>query len=192
MLDWKGIKYLQHDTTDLSFRNGRVLKVYGAPQIPQCGGKNFAFQYPRGQDAWSDTIPADIDILVTHTPPKYHLDNTLPNLGCEHLLHECWKVRPKLHAFGHVHVGAGQKTVYWDDAQRAYERAMARSSSSLIGEVLNPWLWIDLAEVVVHGFMGIVWSRIWGGGEHVTTLVNSALVYNNTEKIGRSPQVVEI
>lgn len=104
-----GIKYLQHASVALRFpdRGGRVVRVYGSPSIPACGGPEFAFQYPRGQDAWSGTIPRETDILVTHSPPRHHLD--LPRgMGCEWLLKEIWNVRPRLHVFGHIHCGHGQ------------------------------------------------------------------------------------
>lgn len=104
-----GVHYLQHSSVTIRFpdRGGRELKVYGAPQIPACGGAEFAFQYTRGQDAWSGTIPYDTDILVTHSPPRHHLD--LPRgMGCEWLLKEVWKVRPRLHVSGHVHCGHGR------------------------------------------------------------------------------------
>lgn len=46
LLDWKGILYLQHSSVALTFptRRQRKLKIYGAPQIPKCGGSSFAFQ----------------------------------------------------------------------------------------------------------------------------------------------------
>ncbi|KAK4917407.1 hypothetical protein LTR28_013297, partial [Elasticomyces elasticus] len=101
-LDWKSLHYLQHSPITLTFpeHDERKLTVYGAPHIPACGGGAFAFQYPRGTDAWSDTLPKDLDVLLTHAPPKYHLD--LPAaLGCEWLLKEVWRVKPRLHIFGH-------------------------------------------------------------------------------------------
>ena len=196
-LDWRDIHYLQHSSITLSFSplgedSLRTLTVFGAPQIPQCGGSNFAFQYPRGQDAWSDTVPRDIDILVTHTPPKYHLDLFAPSLGCEHLLREAWDVRPLLHVCGHVHAGAGRETLHWDEMQTAYERAMAKKTGAFLGGLFNPWLWIDAVEVVLYGATGIVWDKIWGGEQRQTVLVNAALMFNNTGELGNEPQVVDI
>src|SRR2546423_5473919 len=91
-LDWGNIKYLEYSSVSLTFLENRTLKLYGAPPIPKCGGKESAFQYLRGQDAWSNTIPDDVDVLVTHSPPKWHLD--IPEnggLGCEWLLREIWR-----------------------------------------------------------------------------------------------------
>jgi len=153
----------------------RKIIVYGAPQTPACGGDNFAFQYPRGQDAWSDTIPPNVDILATHTPPKYHLDLFSPSLGCEWLLKETWRVRPRLHIFGHVHAGAGKEVVFWDDAQKAYERGMARRSKGFF-EMLNPCLWLDIVKLVIFAVGGVLWDKVWAGEQRTTVMVNAALM----------------
>lgn len=192
-LDWKDVQYLQHSSTLLKFDSGRSLVIYGAPQIPRCGDDEFAFQYERGQDAWSDTIPKRIDVLVTHTPPKYHRDLSEPWLGCEFLLRECWRVRPAVHVFGHIHAGAGRETVYWDDAQTVYEGALERGSGQgFVKQVLNPWLWVGLVKVVVHGVVNLLWDRIWAGDIRATIMVNSALMVNNSGKLGNKVQVVEV
>jgi hypothetical protein len=41
-LDFHGIQWLQNSSTELEFRNGRRLNVYGAADIPECGPKEFA------------------------------------------------------------------------------------------------------------------------------------------------------
>ena len=158
-LDWGEIHYLQHSSVTLKFPS-RKLRLYGAPQIPKCGGSNFAFQYNREQDAWTDTIPADIDVLITHTPPKYHRDLYSPSLGCHFLLREVWRVRPKLHVFGHVHAGAGRETLWWDDVQLAYEAGSASKSSGFLAQLFDVWLWFDAVKVVLYGLRGVVWDRI--------------------------------
>ncbi|KAK8067498.1 hypothetical protein PG996_006610 [Apiospora saccharicola] len=112
-IDWGDIKYLCDSSTMLTL-NGRNLKVYGSPRSPRNG--NWAFQYPRqdGGEVWDHQVPEDVDILVTHGPPKGHL-------GCEHLLREVWRVRSalRLHAFGHVHEGHGHEWVPFDALQQA-------------------------------------------------------------------------
>ena len=173
-LDFKTVKYLQHSRLTLKFpkHDDRKLVLYGAPQIPACGGDEMAFQYARGDDAWSGTVPDDVDILVTHTPPKWHLD--LPvGLGCEFLLGELWRVRPRLHVFGHVHGGRGRESVQWDRAQKAYERIAGRQRWL---DMLRIGFWLDVARVLVYGAVGIVWARVWGADAEGSILVNSALV----------------
>ncbi|WPG99363.1 Hypothetical protein R9X50_00217700 [Acrodontium crateriforme] len=200
-VDWKGIWYLQHSSATLSFHNGaRELRLYGAPQIPACGGPEHAFQYPRGTDAWSETVPRDTDVLVTHTPPKYHLD--LPAaLGCEHLLNEVYKVRPRLHVFGHIHAGksdfmgrlkAGKEIIRWDGGPSIEK--MLRRPNGLIRGLVDPRYWFDLASVVWHGIAAIVWERVWGGAGTVdaTTMILASLMYCDSGKLLNPPQVVDI
>ncbi|KAF2097950.1 Metallo-dependent phosphatase [Rhizodiscina lignyota] len=193
ILDWHGIIYLQHSSITLNFpeRQNRQLKIYGAPQIPKCGGSQFAFQYNRGQDAWSDTVPPNLDILITHTPPKYHCDLAAA-LGCEWLLKEVWRVKPKLHVCGHIHAGAGREVLWWDQSQGAYESLRARSKKGLLLSMIDPEFWLEAAALLLLGLRGIVWTRIWGGEQRSTTLVNAALMYNNTGKLGNQVQVVLI
>ncbi|KAJ4349866.1 uncharacterized protein N0V89_008485 [Didymosphaeria variabile] len=210
-IDWKRVHYLQHrrlslsieveppssdnEETDLLAREtkSRRLRIYGAPQIPACGDMNVhAFQYPRGRDAWSETVPEDTDILVTHTPPKYHMDLSLPSgMGCEHLAKEVKRVKPTLHVFGHVHWGAGQEVVWWDGCHDAYEKGM-RIQSRWFQGLLNPYLWWNTFRVVYRGLRELIWDRVWGGKATHTIMVNAAQVYANTGKLGNPVQVVDI
>ena len=68
---------------------------------------------------WSHKVPEGVDILITHTPPRAHLD--LLTFGCVHLLRELWRTRPKLHVVGHVHEARGIQRLQFDDLQEAYE-----------------------------------------------------------------------
>ena len=191
-LDWAGLHYLSHSQITLSFpeRAGRRLKIYGAPHIPACGGKEFAFQYERGLDAWSETVPLDTDVLVTHTPPKWCLDLP-PGLGCEWLAKECWRVRPRLHIFGHVHEGKGRTGVWWDGAQKAYERVQERDGGLALGSI-DPRNWIDVGLIVMMGLQGVAWNRLWGGESKSGLRVNAALMNHATGKIDHQVQIVQI
>jgi Icc-related predicted phosphoesterase len=195
-LNWGKIHYLQHSSVSLLFPGDRTLKVYGAPQIPKCGGKEFAFQYSRGQDAWSNTIPDDVDVLVTHNPPKWHLD--IPEnggLGCEHELNEVWRVKPTLHVFGHVHAGHGKENVWWDSSQRTFEavRSTGFGKPCIFGpvsEVLNLGLWGEGMKLVLEDARALLWKRVWGGACRGGIMVNAALTYRSTDKLSNKPQVV--
>lgn len=114
---WGDIIYLQNTETTVTYANGRRLRIYGSPYSPRHG--NWAFQYPRSKNVWDDQVPDDTDILITHRPPRAHLD--LLHLGCVHLLRELWRVRPRLHVFGHVHEGAGTEWLQFDALQDSYE-----------------------------------------------------------------------
>ncbi|KAK4678689.1 hypothetical protein QC764_309940 [Podospora pseudoanserina] len=117
MINWGDIIYLENSEATVTCANGRQLRVYGSPRSPRHG--NWAFQYPRSKDVWTGATPKGVDILITHGPPRAHLD--LQRLGCDYLLRELWRVRPKLHVFGHVHEGAGTEWLQFDGLQRAYE-----------------------------------------------------------------------
>lgn len=120
LLDWGDIVYLHDSSTTVVCANGRRLRIYGNPRTPRQG--NWAFQYPRGEDVWTGTVPEGVDVLITHGPPRTHLD--LLNLGCHHLLRELWGIRPKLHVFGHIHAGYGQEWLQFDGLQDAYEQTI--------------------------------------------------------------------
>jgi hypothetical protein len=129
-LDWGDIIYLQDSSTTVTCINGRRLRLYGSPRSIRNG--NWAFQNPRSEDVWTNVIPQDTDILITHGPPRAHLD--LLNMGCDHLLDELSRVRPALHVFGHVHDGYGQEWLHYDGVQRAFEKLVIAR-----GGMLNLW-----------------------------------------------------
>lgn len=106
-IDWKDVVYLQDSAVTLDFQDrtsikGGKLKIYGSPHTPDLLGPEHAFQhYPRATNIWDRTIPRETDVVVTHCPPKYHLD--LPGvkaMGDEDLLREIRRVKPAVHVFG--------------------------------------------------------------------------------------------
>lgn len=90
------------------------LKIWGSPWQPEF--MNWAFNLPRGASIkrkW-DLIPPDIDILITHGPPKFHGDKAHrsgEHLGCKDLLCAVERIMPLVHIFGHIHGGTGRDTV---------------------------------------------------------------------------------
>lgn len=194
-LDFKGVHYLQHDSVTLSFPGGRTLKLYGAPDIPRCGGPDFAFQYDVGSGAtpWPNSVPTDTDVLVTHTPPRAHLD--LKSLGCPALREEVWRVRPRLHVFGHVHWGAGRRAMHFDTCQKAYESLMARPARTILGDLVPSGAWLDALRVVLYGVHAVLFKWLMlgpGGNRGGTLLVNAALMKGNTGRIGNPVQIVDL
>jgi predicted phosphohydrolase len=197
-LDWKSIRYLQHNAITLNFPvqgyNTRKLTFYGAPQIPACGSyETHAFQYERGtEDLWIDTVPNDVDVLITHTPPKYHLDVPLPSgLGCEFLLKELWRVKPLLHVFGHVHWGAGMEVCEWSAMQKVYEDGMA-CEDGFAGGCVNIGLWTCVAKVFVLGFVNVVRSWVMNVRTEETQLVNAAQMVGHTGRLSGEVIVVTV
>ncbi|KAL2832564.1 Metallo-dependent phosphatase-like protein [Aspergillus cavernicola] len=218
-IDWGDIHYLQHSSVTLTFpplpqppsassallaSRPRSLTIYGAPQIPAIVpfGPEHAFTYPAHHDAWSSTVPANTDILITHTPPQSHLDlSPVYSTGCPFLLTEAWRVRPALHVFGHVHAAYGGEPVYWDEAQKAWERICASRRlraghtrfSSLVGflrDLVDIPGWVDSARVLLYGMLGVVWAKVWGGESRGGWMVNAACMYQDSGRLGNKPQVV--
>jgi Icc-related predicted phosphoesterase len=103
------IIYLQDSSVEIE-----GLKIYGSPWQPRF--YDWAFNLNRGAELaakWK-LIPADTDILITHGPPHGILDEVerqfwTENTGCEELRKRVEIVKPKLHVFGHIHCGYGEK-----------------------------------------------------------------------------------
>ncbi|WP_415921681.1 metallophosphatase domain-containing protein [Tateyamaria sp. SN6-1] len=88
------------------------VTFHGAPWVPQLRDHAFFADDDALRAAWA-AIPAQVDVLITHTPPAGILDVSSRGLalGCPHLARRVMAVRPALHCFGHVHAGAGRRDV---------------------------------------------------------------------------------
>lgn len=104
--DYPNIIWLEHDW---EWING--YKVFVSPYTPVYG-KGWAYMYKRNRgDIYWNVIPNDIDILVTHGPPKGILDlcdheadrKQIAQAGCKALYNKVMEIEPKIHCFGHIH-----------------------------------------------------------------------------------------
>lgn len=88
------------------------ITFYGAPWTPELRGQAFFKDDAELGEKWS-RIPADTEVLITHTPPAGVLDVSSRGLqlGCEHLADALKRVSPRLHCFGHVHASSGVREV---------------------------------------------------------------------------------
>ncbi|KAI6083114.1 Metallo-dependent phosphatase [Hypoxylon rubiginosum] len=172
-IDWGDIRYLQDSATAVICKNGRRVNIYGSPKSPQHG--NWAFQYRRLDNVWRNSIPDDTDILVTHGPPRAHLD--LTTLGCVYLLRELWRVHPALHVFGHVHEGYGHEWIQFDILQDAYERTISAGGG----------IWNLLAV-----FLAFMYSFFRPPVRGLCQLVNPSMVGGLRNDIRRQPIKVYI
>lgn len=95
---------------------------------------------------------------------------------------------------GHVHSGHGREALYWDEAQRVYERFMSRESKGIIVDFLPGAAWLDAIKVIMYGIRGIFWQYLMVRLKDTTgsLLVNAALIYQSTSKIGNPVEVVDI
>ncbi|KAK4204096.1 Metallo-dependent phosphatase-like protein [Triangularia verruculosa] len=199
ILNWKGLTYLQDELVTLEFddREGggkRKLNIYGSPWIPRCGGNDFAFQYLREKAPWEGKIPVETDVLVTHCPPKGHRDL---HLGCPSLLSELWRVKPKVHVFGHVHHGAGVESLFFDECQAAYESLLLRTTAAE-GNVWKRWWDVkglgDALNVLRYGLQSVLWKWIMTGpgSNNGGVLVNAGVMKGNTGRLRKGRGVVRV
>lgn len=105
--------YLCHEEAEI---NG--YRVFGSPYSSSIYEPSpWSFDYnpkgPRSEALWSQ-IPDNIDILVTHGPPKGILDvvddphvGEDPHVGDVNLLYHVKRALPRVHIFGHIHEGFG-------------------------------------------------------------------------------------
>lgn len=136
------ITYLNHESATIELAKHPNLRtsftVFGSPYSPRVG--MWAFSYDKQDDQHTDEIesgslekthkskaltagdlwskiPLDTDIVITHTPPYTHCDESVSKRrahGCEDLRRALWRVRPKLAVCGHVHEARGVERVRWD------------------------------------------------------------------------------
>lgn len=183
-LDWGSVIYLQDRSVTLNFPNGRDLTVYGAPWTPKFG--NWAFQHPAKSDVWTNTIPAHVDILLTHGPPQCHLDmNTYGGrMGSPYLLRELYRARPRLVVFGHIHESYGQEMEAFDRSQRVWEELLLAK-----GE----WLTLcHLAWLIVLRRLGAVGPMRSSKQTQTIRLVNAAAVGGEGNRETRAPVTVTL
>jgi Icc-related predicted phosphoesterase len=107
--DFPNIHFLIHQPVVI-----QGIKIFGSPYTPWFF--NWAYNVARPDlDAVWATIPSDIDLLVTHGPPKGILDVTRDwkskrpiHVGSLSLTkHVTERIKPKVHAFGHIHDETG-------------------------------------------------------------------------------------
>jgi len=65
----------------------------------------------------TDEKKGELDVLVSHGPPRYRLDRTEQgeNVGCKNLWRAVRRCRPRVHAFGHVYTSFGAERVLWKE-----------------------------------------------------------------------------
>lgn len=85
------------------------IKFWGSPVQPEFF--NWAFNRQRGREIdqhWQQ-IPEDTDILLTHGPAACVLDRCTNGFsaGCEDLMQAIQRIKPRIHACGHIHEAYG-------------------------------------------------------------------------------------
>lgn len=87
----------------------RGYKIYGFPWTPKFCDWHFMLSSSRLIEK-ANLVPLDTDILVSHGPPKFILDQVWDerlgiekNCGCGALREAVERVKPRFHVFGHIH-----------------------------------------------------------------------------------------
>ncbi|KAL6713280.1 hypothetical protein ACLMJK_008745 [Lecanora helva] len=118
--EYPSITYLNHESVNIKLtrENGprASFRVFGSPWSPANGLWAFGYSRDKASQLWESSIPLDTDIVIAHTPPKYHCDESSDHgaAGCEVLRQKLWRVRPSLVVCGHIHEGRGAERVIWD------------------------------------------------------------------------------
>ncbi len=116
------------------------LRIWGSPWQPWF--HDWAFNLPRGEAlrAKWDLIPDGVDVLLTHGPPHGILDRCFDGreVGCEALREAVFRVRPRVHVFGHIHEAYGEEVIEGI-------RFVNASTCTLAYQPTNPPIVVDLA-----------------------------------------------
>eukprot|EP00933_Yihiella_yeosuensis_P082335 TRINITY_DN9618_c0_g1_i2.p1 TRINITY_DN9618_c0_g1~~TRINITY_DN9618_c0_g1_i2.p1 ORF type:complete len:201 (+),score=28.53 TRINITY_DN9618_c0_g1_i2:268-870(+) len=125
-------KYLQDETVEVA-----GIKIHGSP-LSTGHSSNSAFQEQGGYDEVGvlAAMPEGLDVLITHGPAGSG-DSALGRASLR--LEECRsRIRPRLHIFGHYHLGHG--------VSESHDRItlVNASSADLFFAVTNPPIVIDL------------------------------------------------
>ena len=98
-----GIVYLENESIIID-----GIKFFGSPYTPTYGDWSFMKARDKINGVW-ESMPDEIDILITHGPPKGVRDLTeeyggeLKQCGDSALMKWVYKHQPKVHMFGHIH-----------------------------------------------------------------------------------------
>ncbi|KAH7020064.1 Metallo-dependent phosphatase-like protein [Ilyonectria destructans] len=124
-----GVQYLTEGVHHFALDNGALLKVFASPYTPIYGG--WAFQYQNSHDF---NIPSDVDVAMTHGPPRGILDlagmpGSSTKAGCPDLLEAVYRAKPKIHCFGHIHEAWGSQLIRWKGGDDGPTRVQSVVSS---------------------------------------------------------------
>lgn len=99
----RNVTYLQDSDVNIS-----GIKLYGSPWTPEFTGI-FQLEDPQAAKVVWEKVPPDVDVLITHGPPRGILDRTSRGLrvGDSALLSVVERINPRVHCFGHIHESYG-------------------------------------------------------------------------------------
>ncbi|TVY37728.1 Metallophosphoesterase domain-containing protein [Lachnellula occidentalis] len=198
-----GIRLLEPGLQELVLENGGVLRIYASPATPTpMQGGAWAFGYGTNEDIYNPAgtgisygtntstpgteIPdgAKIDIMMTHGPAKYQLDRTRngDSVGCPHLFRALRRIRPRVHAFGHVHDSWGVWRILWEEERGPLPEDDDGSDNGVKGT----------KAVEVSGAKGVQVIEGVVRNEGMETLLVNAALMGDAEKLEKLPWVIEM
>lgn len=99
-----GIIYLEDEYYEIESK-----LLFGSPWSPNFSNWYFMKNRAKLGSFWDKILIKDIDLLITHAPPKgildlsYDVSGNLEMCGCRGLMKAVEKYKPKHHMFGHIH-----------------------------------------------------------------------------------------
>lgn len=86
-------------------------KFHGSPWTPKFFDWSFMDDEDKLYERWKKTIPRDVDVLITHGPPRNILDDNPLTIRCgsQALRDIVLDIKPLYHIFGHIHHAYGMK-----------------------------------------------------------------------------------
>ncbi|KAF9223471.1 Metallo-dependent phosphatase [Gyrodon lividus] len=171
-----GIVYLQDQQHVFRVHDGgREWTVYGSPWQPLF--YNWAFNYTEDQAQDIVSKIPEVDILLTHGPPRNVLDRAIGNrhVGCPALLSHISKMQnpPLLHCFGHIHEARGALVHVWDSRPVPVEETggeplieEAGGESGLSAHDIKETLMVNAANMPLKG------AGVCGGPGHQPVIVD--------------------
>ena len=196
-----GIVFLEEGTHTFTLQSEATFRIYASPYTPQYGAS--AFQYPSEEDRFNDatstpkwsknvsteksTIPENIDIVMTHGPPKYLLDATADGRspGCEHLRRAIARTQPRLHCFGHIHRGYGAQRIEYDNMKTPAD------DPDCINVLPKEWVGKNQAKRKGYACLPPNSADEFRKSKAQTLVVNAAIMDEDNEP-GNAPWMVEL
>ena len=74
--------------------------------------------------------------------------------------------------------------------EQVRERGFGTERSHHLLEVLDLHLWIAGLKLLYEDVKGLLWTKVWGGSTRGGYMINAALTYRSTGRLGNNPQTV--
>lgn len=184
-----GVTYLTEGRHEFTLQDGVSFSIFASPYQPECG--KWAFGYKRTEDRWG-AIPDDVEIVMTHGPPKGILDlaSKHDHVGCEYLLNGIKRSRPLMHCFGHIHEGYGAEMKVWDSPESNDPKHNDSSADSEDAEASEDDECSEVVRVTKAGTHDEGTSFTLTPGE--STLMVNAAIMNDNDEPKNAPFLVEL